>query len=588
MNYLKRSFLYSFIIVFSVFLSQASFAAPAAFIPEQPVMPASRLRPGMRGYALTVLKGTKPARLPVEIVSVIPRKDSAKNAVLIRVLPSSSRAAGSFAQGMSGSPVFIDDRLVGAIGTGWNFSDHKTALVTPIEAMRGVFSHPDAPKLLKSSGQEKTSDRASDLFLSSSTLTAGGLSQESALNLGERLGVPLESVPWDAAGDLPVKSEKFRPGDAISVLLAWGDVEISATGTVTATSKDGRFLAFGHPFLNRGAVNFPVGKAYIHDIVSSRLFPFKLASPLSLTGTATQDRNEGIGGRMGYFTPSIPATLTFLDLDAGNGKRTEKKFRMAPDETLGPKLLEGIYKGLLDDQWQRRGQGTLMVTLRVEGQGMTEGWTRTNMFFSENDASSVALRESAAIMELFLRQPFREIFPVGFRLDVSATQEPKILLIEDVNVSSDVKPGDTLDVEVTLRPWRRSPVKKKFELTVPKDVTGVCELVVRGGGINSLTQTAIEGGWKSIDGFARMMKEISAVDANNELIVELLHDRIGSLEDRQTAKEKKSSAELLPEEKEFLSETKARRIKEGTLRISRSEYVVDGIMKRVVNVAGEN
>jgi hypothetical protein len=183
-------------------------------------------------------------------------------------------------------------------------------------------------------------------------------------------------------------------------------------------------------------------------------------------------------------------------------------------------------------------------------------------------------------MEMLLLQPFKEVYPIGFRLDVSVTQEPKVLIIEDVVVSSDVDPGKTLGVEVTLRPWRRSPVKRHFEVVVPKDATGTCELIVRGGGTNSLSQLAVDGGWKSIDSFERMLTEIEAMDANNELIVELQHDQKGE----KSAKNKKSVAELLPEEKEFLSETKTRRIKEGTLRISRSEYVVEGLMKRLISV----
>jgi hypothetical protein len=578
---LKRLLLWIISVTVLAGCSGASVSsAAAAFVPEQSVVPVERLRAGMRGYALTVLRGTRPARLPVEIVSVIPRRGAVKNAIMIRMLPSPDNLTGEVAQGMSGSPVYIDGKLAGAIGMGWNFSDHKTALVTPVEDMCDVFSRPDRPVIIRGPGGSASGPSRRSL-----PLMVGGLSDRAATGLGKTLGIPVESAPWGAAGELPVSVEKFSPGDAIAVLLVWGDVEMAATGTVTATSRDGRFLAFGHSFLERGAVNFPVARAYIHDIVSSHAFPFKLASPTALVGTATQDRDAGVGGRMGYFTPSIAATLVFRDMDAGDGERSVKNFRLTPDEYIGSKLLEGVYSGLVDDQWGRKGQGTLSVTLRVEGRGLTEGWTRTNVFFSEDDVGSVALRESVAIMELFLQQPFAEVYPVGFRLDVSATQEPKLLIIEDVVVSSDAKPGDLLNVEVTLRPWRRSPVKKHFEVVVPKDATGTCELIVRGGGMNPLAQLAVNGAWKTIDGFGRMLTELSAADANNELIVELLHDQAESKSSRDG---KKTVAELLPEEKEFLSETKTRRIKEGTLRISSSEYVVDGLMKRLISVSDED
>ena len=584
-----KKILFRSVVVLGVFLSLSCiFSPPAAsnvFISEQPTISVKKLRAGMKGYMLTVLKGTRPVRLPIEIVSVIPQKGSMKNSVMVRMLPSEDNKTG-LAQGMSGSPVYVGGKLAGAVSVGWDFSDHRMALVTSIEDMYDVFSRPDKAIPIKSIDLKRSPespDESALLDFLTLPLRAGGLSARAVSDLKTVLNVPIEATPYGASGELPLNDIRLSPGEAVAVLLVWGDVEMAAIGTVTATSQDGRFLAFGHPFLGWGAVNFPVAHARVHETVFSQVFPFKIASPISLAGTVTQDRSAGVGGRMGYFAPAISAVFTFKDMDLpvnAPGRSVVKNFRVVPDAFLGAKLLDGIYEGLLDDQWGRRGQGTATVTLHVEGRGLTQGWTRANTFFSDTDLGSVAINESALIMEMLLLQPFKEIFPVGFRLDISVTQTPKILLIEDVAVSPDATPGDTLTVEVTLRPWRRELVKKHFEVVVPKDATGICELVVRGGGVDSLSQLAIEGGWKSIDSFDRMLTEIGAADANNELIVELLHDQVNEKSD----KDKKSTAELLPEEKEFLSETKKRRIKEGTLRISRSDYVVNGLMKRLINL----
>ena len=603
---MKRFFRFACIFLMALYVPfLCPIASSGAFVPEQPTLSVDRLRAGMQGYMLTVLKGTKPIRLPLEIVSVVPQRGSLKNAVVIRMLPSSANKIGGVAQGMSGSPVYVDGKLIGALGMGWNFSDHRMALVTPIDEMCQIFSWPDKPvnlKGLNSQISKRTSPgfKLSDPALYSSApsffvsralanrslpLRVGGLSERAVSELRARLGVPMETAPYGAGGELPVEPGKLSPGDAVAVLLAWGDVEMAATGTVTATSRNGQFLAFGHAFLERGAVNFPIARATIHETVFSQMFPFKLASPTALAGTATQDRTAGVGGRMNYFTPSIAATLTFKDTDLED-RRSTKNFRIVPDAFLGSKLLEGIYGGLFEDLWGRKGQGTATVTLRVEGRGLERGWTRTNIFFSDSDTAGTALKEPSAIMEMFLLQPFKEVYPLGFRLDVAVTQEPKMLLIEDVVVSSDARPGETVGVEVTLRPWRRRPVKKFFEVTVPKEAAGVCELIVRGGGTNSLPQLAVNGGWKSIDSFDRMLTELDAADANNELVVELLYDPAGGKEAKNS--EKKGIAELLPEEKEFLSETKTRRIKEGTLRIFRSEYVVEGLMKRLISLGNDD
>ena len=548
------------------------FAAP--FVPEQPVVPLDNLRPGMRGHMLTVLKGTKPTRLPVEIVDMVPQRGAVKNHILLRLLPSSENGKPRLSQGMSGSPFYVGGRLAGAISAGWDFSDHTLALATPIEEMCDVFSYPDKPVGL---GLTRSVKSRPALSL---PLSTGGLSRRAVAGLEARLRVPVEVKPYGASGELPLSSARFSPGETISVLLVWGDVEMTSAGTVTATSKDGRFLAFGHSFLGRGAVNFPVARAQVHETVVSRAFPHKIASPVSLAGTATQDRTAGVGGRMGYFTPSIAASFVFRDSDVP-GPSVVRKFRVVPDAYLGAGLLEGIYEGLFDDQWNRTGQGTVTVTLRVEARGLEQGWTRTNVFFSDSDLSGSALKESSTIIAGVLTQAYQEVFPIGFNLDVTVTQEPKVLYIEDVAVSQDARPGDVLSVQVSLRPWRRKPIQRRLQVIVPKEATGICELVVRGGGTNPFGQLAVEGGWKAINGFDRMLTEFGAADANNELIVELFHDQVDSKSRKDS---KKSVAELLPEEKEFLSETKARRIKEGTLRVLRSEYVVEGMMKRLINL----
>ncbi|GHS86506.1 hypothetical protein AGMMS49957_04780 [Synergistales bacterium] len=575
----KRFFM-SLSAIFLLFFASGESARvlAAVFVPEQPVLAANKLRVGDKGYLLTVMKGLKPVRLPLEVVSVVSassknRQGRAENSILVRTL-------GSIAQGMSGSPVFIGGKLVGALSSGWNFGDHRVGLVTPIGEMIDIFSYKDRPMELKNAGHPL-----------SSPVIVGGLSEsavEKMSGFDGLSGVSFMSLPSNG-GELPLERARFAPGDAIAALLVWGDVEAAAVGTVTATSKDGRFLAFGHPFLGRGAVNFPVGRAFVHDVIDSRVFPFKLATPVSILGTATQDRSAGIGGQAGYFTPSIAATLAFQDLDDldKSGRvpaHLNRSFRVTPDAFLAPLLLEGMYGGLITDLWGRKGQGTASVSLRVDGRGLMRGWTRKNMFFSDSSIETTALKESTAIISAFLKQPFSDISPIGFRLEVSITQEPKILFIEDVLVSQDAKPGDTLGVDVTLRPYRAPPVKKRFDLIIPNDAEGTCELVVRSGSEHPLSQLAVDEGWKSIDGFERFLSEAGAGDANNELIVELNCDRPLS-KITKTASADAQKPQMLPEEKEYLSETKARRIKEGTLRVFRSDYVVDGMMKRVVTLA---
>ena len=572
----------------------SSWATAEPFVPEQPTIPADALRTGEKGYMLTVLKGTEPVRIPVQVAGVIPQRTGAprgeiQDFILVRILPFRDTRGQTveLARGMSGSPVYFRGKLAGAVGRGWEFSDHSLALVTPIADMCGVFAAENEG--LKKATKKKTVSPlySPELRFGKPAATPITVSGVKASYLSRTLGGDLVEVP-SVRGVLPVEPGQFRPGEAVAAILAWGDVEIAATGTVTATSKDGRFLAFGHSFLKRGRSAYPAARAVVYETVSSQAFPFKLASPTSLAGTITQDREAGIGGQMGSFTPSIPVTLVFRDRDRGT--REERSFRIVTDAWLTSKLLEGICTGLVEEMWGRKGQGTMTVTLRIEGKDIRNGWTRNDVFFSDEDAGAAALKQSVQIMSTFLTQPFEDRMPLGFRLELEATEEPRALLIEDVKAPAKVKAGTEFTVTVTLRPWRGKPITRDFKLKAPEGTSGICELIVRGGGVHPLPQLAIEGGWKTIDSLDRMLQELGAMDANNELFLELTSDAISEAIKKATNKNKNDKdahddgADLLPEEKEFLSQTKERRIKEGTLCVYRADRFVDGMIKRLVTV----
>ena len=529
------------------------------FIPEQPVIHISEIKQGMQGYILTVLKGTEPVRLPVKVISILSQKPGTnmRHAILIKFL-----GKNKLAQGMSGSPLYIRNKLAGAVRSGWENSDQSLALVTPIDSMSAVFMNEG---------------------IKVSTLTLSGMNQFSKLS--DALGVDISQGISMNMNPQNIQNYYFKPGDAISALLVWGDVELSAAGTVTATSKDGKFLAFGHEFLNRGNSLYPSARTYVHETVFSNVFPFKLASPIFINGTVTQDRETAIAGKAGYFPPSFSAELIFKNLDTN--KENKYKFRVVSDEFLTAKLLEGVFTGLSAEAWGRKGQGTMSVNLKIEGKNVANGWTRKDIFYSDNNILEEAFKDTIEIINSYLTQPFAETMPTGFTLTVEASQKPRILKIEEINTVESAKPGEEIEVRVKLRGWRTKPTEKKFMLKIPENASGIAEIVVRGGISEPLQQIALNEGLKSIDSVERMLTEFKAADANNELILELATDT--TAEDLKNAIARKNSGfnptlDLLPEETEFLSETKTRRIKEGTLKIFSSEYFIDGMMKKIIHV----
>jgi hypothetical protein len=631
------------ILMLEEVLSLSALASPSVFDAGIPTLPIALVKPGMKGIARTVLQGREIVSFPLEILSVIERKGSPRHLILVRASGPLMERTGGIAAGMSGSPVFVEGKLVGAIGYGWDFSDHRLGLVTPIEDMASVWSWPErlppfsrplpqrhvlfasedkdpeegAPLDPEEDESDNTQDRddvnttetenpngqntalsfsfdtkdplllevtrketKANRILSERTtsLLADGLSPRAAKSLEAALGTRILAMGTGSGGsDLPVEYDAhMTPGDAIGVLLAWGDMTIGATGTLTAVGKDGRFLGFAHPFLNRGAVVFPVTRAWVHDVIPSLASPFKLGSPQAIVGTVTQDRPQAIGGRIGYFAPSVSFTVTVRDQETK--KSVTKRFHVADDPFLVAKIAPAAMLGIMDDVWGRVGQGTAHVTVSISGGGLATGWTRENMFFSAEDLAREAVKEFSDLADIFSTNEFREVKPLGFRIDVEMTQAPRVLFIEDVEINpKEATPGSDVTVSVKLRPYRKNSLTKTFTLKVPKDAQGTCDILVRGGGIAEPEQESILQGWRAISAFEELLTELNAKESNNELVVELLAKEEGTSQDKSEEEEPK-----------LLSEIKTRRMKEGTLRLFKSNYYVEGLMRRVLHVRSEN
>lgn len=602
-----RALLASFLLVAVFpFLSQA-----VEFSPDMPTMKVSEIRPGMRGEAHTVVKGQSVEAFPVTIVSVLPKKGIPRHLILVRAEGALIDKTGGIAAGMSGSPVFVEGKLIGAIGYGWNFSDHRLGLVTPLEDMASIFNWKDiAPPFYKPplplsvivSPDVASGDALSDDILSGDvasddepspdqaplvTLFADGMSQRSVSDLSAGLQQRVLSMGGSASDNVPptAKVGKMKPGEAVGVLLAWGDVNIGATGTLTAVSRDGRFLAFAHPFINKGAVAYPLTRAWVHEVIPSVESPFKLGTPTSIIGTVTQDRPQAIGGKLNVYPPSFDFAVNFDDVD--NKRKTLKRFHVALEPFLLSKLAPEALTGLLDDLWGQLGAGTAKVDLTVTGPNLSGGWSRSNLFFSEKDLTKEALKEFKELAGIISLNPFTEIAPLGFRLDVEMTSKPRILLIEDVKLDKrKFRPGDKVNVSVTLRPYRKEPFRRTFELVVPADVSGRCSIVVRGGGINEPEQSSILEGKTTIRDFPTLLKELSVRETNNQVVVEIIGVTGPKLSARNKPGPQDEAEEPPEDEPELLSSVTEKKLKEGSMKIYDSNYYVDGLQRREITITG--
>lgn len=471
-------------------------------------MPLSQVRAGMQGQGLTVVRGTKVEPFDVEVLGVVPNAGPTGDLILVRVGGPLIEETGGIASGMSGSPVYVDGRLIGAVSYGFSFSDHRVGFLTPIERMLQVLDRartrdgspraseeperplPDVVTLTAPVPVPPATPLATPLMVSG----AGDRVLRRLAALTEPLGYRVElggrfpagggsPVPADSGADAARNGERLEPGSAFGAALVTGDMSVTAIGTVTYTEGD-YFVGFGHPFLNRGPVALPVSLAEIYQTVRSQEAPFKLGAPRQFTGTLLEDRPAGVAGKMSGLPPGIAARIAVEDLD--RREKTSFQVTVAADETMATDLLalaalQGLDKGLA-----RIGQGTAEVRLALRGDGLPGGEiVRENTFYSGFDVSAAALRDLLQGVALVATNPFRQVALREVELSVKATDERRTGVVERARLVQErpVRPGEAAEVEVLVRPYRGEVRRERLSLTVPDDLpAGRYVILVHGGG----------------------------------------------------------------------------------------------------------
>ena len=605
--------------LFAALLLTAALAAgaPAApFRPTEPVMPLSQIKAGMKGYGKTVFFGTTVKQFPIEVLGVVSKKDRPSKLILIRASGPDIDKAGGLATGMSGTPIYIDGKLAGAFSFGWDFGDPKMGLVTPVEQMASLFNYRDqvpafpkagASKKVKTREERLLDRRFNDLYeqyygspsapASSSApqsrrepsgpalgefelpqdvaaaaeaagkslrmfVSADGISRRAMKSLEKRLGL---RVVEGGSGDNHALggAAPLKPGEAISALLAWGDVSLDVNGTLTAVDKSGRFVAFGHSFKNWGAVAYPVARSTVHGIVNSYESPFKLASAGNIVGMITQDRPEGVAGYFGKYPPAVSVRLEVEDRDSG--RTSVKRFQMICDEHAVTALLPDLLSGLADRELGRHTGGTVRWDVSISGEGMPDGWSCGDVVTAEEDVMSDVMSPVADLVGKVVGNPYQPLGTFGIKVKVSASSQKRKLLIESLKLDrAEILPGGEVSVTATLRPWRGRPLTRVFKLRAPEDAAGSYMVTVRAGAPGEGDDSSHTGpvSDRSHASLPQMLRELQSGERACEVVVEL------TSQDDAPGARSESPAEM-----------RRRRMREGSLRIYRSDYVVDGSLQ---------
>jgi hypothetical protein len=510
-------------------------------------MPVADVRPGMRGVALTVVAGTKVESFDVQILEIVPGAGPAGDLILIRASGPLIARTGGIAAGMSGSPVYVNGRLVGAIGYGWAFADHSLGLVTPIETMlralpstrgeRRPLGHPvqaggrriEGVAIVSTLAGARAAEAAAPgvavMMPLARPLLMSAMGSRAAELLSAELG-PLGVTPMQGAGTSTNIRPDIVPGSAIGVQLVRGDLNIVSIGTMTYRDGDA-ILAFGHPFLNRGNTHYLLTAATIHGVIPSESFPFKIGSAGAPVGTVTEDRRSAIAGRLGVLPLMVGVRTRVTDAD--RGRLVTMTTQVLRDTQLGPVLTLASALEAIDRALDRVGEGTARVRITMRAQGLDGPLVRENVFYHARDIGAAAMLELPEALRLLFANEFVRTGPVDVAIDVEVGQRRQTAaLIESALERPRVRQGETISVRVALRPFQGPVETRVVELAVPDGYpVGQVTVLIRAGGRpmpeQGLPSLLIQEPFETTAGSAaEQLTAFADRERNTDLIVELI------------------------------------------------------------------
>jgi hypothetical protein len=490
-------------------------AASTGLTAQSDTFPVEELRPGMIGIGRTVFEGERLEDFRVHILGVMRNVIGTRRNLVLARLEGGPLAETGVIAGMSGSPVYIDGRLLGAVSYSLgDFSTEPIAGITPIGEMRdaAAFSGtrfqtarvdlelPVTPDSLRASLREAFSwldpfaASPTDVrIVGDATLPAGLATMlrpiATPLTLGGftpgtiDLFVPAfrdhgfaPALSLTAAQDVPPATRRLQPGDPVGVTLMSGDLEFGATGTVTEVDGD-TVYAFGHQFYNLGPTRFPMTRAYVHTVLPSLASSTKITSTGEVIGTISQDRATTIAGTLGPGPEMIPVSLT-LRSDRSVPRRFE--ISIVQDQLMTPLL---AYLSVLNTLTSYERQSGI-ASFEIAGTAAIQGHVdlEFNNLFSGDQASVDAAAAVVGPINFLLRNAFEDVRIESLRLEIDASEEPRQATLERVWIDGPrPSAGATVMVHAALRTYRGDEIVESLPLDIPPNARGMVSVMVADG-----------------------------------------------------------------------------------------------------------
>jgi len=532
-------------------------------------MPIGEVRPGMVGIGHTVFDGTHVEEFKANIIGVLENVIGTHRNLILAKLEGGPLANTGVIAGMSGSPVYIDGRLVGAVSYALGaFSKEPIAGITPIAEMTDstTFSDVRPPGARVKVEYPLTRDGLTAAFRKAlnwnrpfaerpGDAQLAGVGSFMGVSGGD-LGTLLRPIatPLVMSGFEPDVADVFtsafrdqgfiptggtaaagarfgekpyegplKPGDAVGVMLVGGDLQLGATGTVTHIDGD-RVYAFGHPMYNLGPTEFPMTRAYVYTVLPSLFSSMKLSTTGEVIGTVLQDRATAIAGRLGPPPRMIPVKLT---LESSRRPNETFNFAVVNDQLFGPLMTYASILNTLGSYERQFGSATF--TVRGSAKVKKHDAIAFNNIFSGDQASMAAAAYVVGPVTYLMGNDYEKVDVEGVDITFATTEEPKTATLERVWLD-DPRPraGRTVPLKVLFRTYRGDEVVRTLPIEIPANASGALSILVADGqrlGITEQRETRAPQP-RSVD---QAIKVLNKGRRNNTLYVKLLGSDAGAV-----------------------------------------------------------
>lgn len=430
--------------------------------PDNPqVIPMSEITEGMEGVGYTVIHGTNVEPFKVKVISVLRKMWHGSDAILIELEGLNLEHSGTVA-GMSGSPIYFDGKIAGALAFGWNYAKDPIAGVTPIEEMYKLYNDTNASKVASIS---KNSLQTPLMF--------SGFNGDSFLEYSDKFK-EMGFYPMQAGGSISDinQSGKFLFGDSVAIVLIDGDFSIAGVGTVSHTD-DEKFLLFGHSMWSKGRLRAPVSRAYINHIVASTASSFKIGAAYSnYLGYTVYDGTFGVSGVYGEVPENtmIPVNLQVEDQSFLN---KDFNFRVLNDPTYFSYLLSMAIYTAVTSRAGSDEDGVFSVSYEIETDYFEEPYKVTDriLSYSSKDAFKTAIEQLIAPVDFFIYNNFNRVGIKSIKLSIKRSNLEYAFLNDITLLEPKAKAGETIHLRVGITPYGKEKTYINIPVKLPVNLT---------------------------------------------------------------------------------------------------------------------